>query len=156
MGHVPECMVDERIYIQRLKAISITLTGHADELVALHNVLAVQALDNLLYGPHMTIHNCFISRSRLGVFNPILAELTAKRSKSMMIEATHLKADSPSNWGSARPARSCSLQETPQNKEPVRQAKELEAHPQTLWPLRAHLFLKHLHHRHFYLPALIL
>ncbi|WP_320196425.1 hypothetical protein RMR10_016245 [Agrobacterium rosae] len=63
---------------------------------------------------------------------------------------------SPSNWGSAGPARSCSLQETPQNKEPVRQAKELEAHPQTLWPLRAHLFLKHLHHRHFYLPALIL
>ncbi|WP_320196426.1 hypothetical protein RMR10_016240 [Agrobacterium rosae] len=93
MGHVPECMVDERIYIQRLKAISITLTGHADELVALHNVLAVQALDNLLYGPHMTIHNCFISRSRLGVFNPILAELTAKRSNPMMIEATHLKAD---------------------------------------------------------------
>ncbi|SCX16790.1 Transposase [Agrobacterium sp. DSM 25558] len=92
MGHVPECMVDERIYIQRLKAISITLTGHADELVALHNVLAVQALDNLLYGPHMTIHNRFIRRSRLGVFNPILAELTANRSKSMMIDATHLKA----------------------------------------------------------------
>ncbi len=51
MGQVPECMVDERLYIQRLKAISITLTRHADELVALHNVLAVQALDNLLYGP---------------------------------------------------------------------------------------------------------
>ncbi|WP_143239471.1 hypothetical protein [Agrobacterium rosae] len=63
---------------------------------------------------------------------------------------------SPSNQGSARLARSCSLQETPQNREPVRQGKELEAHPQTLWPLRAHLFLKHFHQRHFYLPALIL
>ncbi|MBN7808824.1 hypothetical protein JZX86_26205 [Agrobacterium rosae] len=59
MGQVPECMVDERLYIQRLKAISIMLTGHADELAARHNVLALQALDNLLHGSHMTIHNSF-------------------------------------------------------------------------------------------------
>jgi putative transposase len=46
------------------------------------------------YGPHKTIYNRFIRWSRLGVFNRILAELTAKRSKSdtLMIDATHLKA----------------------------------------------------------------
>jgi len=46
------------------------------------------------YGPHKTIYNRFIRWSRLGVFNRILAELTAKRRKSdtLMIDATHLKA----------------------------------------------------------------
>ncbi len=46
------------------------------------------------YGPHKTIYNRFIRWSRLGVFNRILAELTAKLSKSdtLMIDATHLKA----------------------------------------------------------------
>lgn len=40
----------------------------------------------------MTIHNGFIRWSRLCVFNRILAELTVKRSKSLIIDATHLKA----------------------------------------------------------------
>lgn len=46
------------------------------------------------YGPHKTIYNRFIRWSRLGVFNRILAELTAGRGKSeqLMIDATHLKA----------------------------------------------------------------
>ncbi|KEY04228.1 transposase [Brucella suis bv. 4 str. 40] len=46
------------------------------------------------YGPHKTIYNRFIRWSRLGVFNRILAELTAKRDKpdQLMIDATHLKA----------------------------------------------------------------
>ncbi|WP_244617553.1 transposase, partial [Rhizobium sp. rho-1.1] len=46
------------------------------------------------YGPHKTIYNRFIRWSRLGVFNCILAELTAKGGKpeQLMIDATHLKA----------------------------------------------------------------
>lgn len=46
------------------------------------------------YGPRKTICNRFIRWSRLGVFNRILAELTAKRGKpeQLMIDATHLKA----------------------------------------------------------------
>lgn len=46
------------------------------------------------YGPHKTIYNRFIRWSRLGVFNRILAELTAKRGmpEQLMIDATHLKA----------------------------------------------------------------
>lgn len=46
------------------------------------------------YGPHKTIYNRFIRWSRLGVFNRILAELTAKPGKpeQLMIDATHLKA----------------------------------------------------------------
>lgn len=46
------------------------------------------------YGPHKTIYNRFIRWSRLGVFNRILAELTAKGGKpeQLMIDATHLKA----------------------------------------------------------------
>lgn len=46
------------------------------------------------YGPHKTIYNRFIRWSRLGVFNRILAELSAKGGKpeQLMIDATHLKA----------------------------------------------------------------
>ena len=46
------------------------------------------------YGPHKTIYNRFIRWSRLGVFNRILAELSARGGKtdSLMIDATHLKA----------------------------------------------------------------
>lgn len=46
------------------------------------------------YGPHKTIYNRFIRWSRLGVFNRILAELTAQCGKpdQLMIDATHLKA----------------------------------------------------------------
>lgn len=46
------------------------------------------------YGPHKTIYNRFIRWSGPGVFNGILAELTAKRGKpeQLMIDATHLKA----------------------------------------------------------------
>ena len=46
------------------------------------------------YGPSKTIYNRFIRWSRLGVFNRILAELTAKRGRpeQLMIDATHLKA----------------------------------------------------------------
>lgn len=46
------------------------------------------------YGPHKTIYNRFIRWSRLGVFNRILAELSAKDGEpgQMMIDATHLKA----------------------------------------------------------------
>jgi len=46
------------------------------------------------YGPHKTIYNRFIRWSRLGVFNRIFAELSAKgpRPEQLMIDATHLKA----------------------------------------------------------------
>lgn len=46
------------------------------------------------YGPHKTIYNRFIRWSRLGVFNRILAELSARGGKAdnLMIDATHLKA----------------------------------------------------------------
>ena len=46
------------------------------------------------YGPHKTIYNRFIRWSRLGVFNHIFAELSAKgpRPERLMIDATHLKA----------------------------------------------------------------
>jgi putative transposase len=45
------------------------------------------------YGPHKTIYNRFIRWSRLGVFNRILAELSAQGSTDkLMIDATHLKA----------------------------------------------------------------
>ena len=46
------------------------------------------------YGPHKTIYNGFIRRSRLGVFNRIFAALSAKGGKSdqLMIDTTHLKA----------------------------------------------------------------
>lgn len=45
------------------------------------------------YGPHKTIYNRFIRWSRLGVFNRILAELSAEcgPSDQLMIDATHLK-----------------------------------------------------------------
>lgn len=46
------------------------------------------------YGPHKTIYNRFIRWSRLGVFNRILAELSAQGGSTdkLMIDATHLKA----------------------------------------------------------------
>ena len=46
------------------------------------------------YGPHKTIYNRFVRWSRLGVFNRIFAELSAKggRCERLMIDATHLKA----------------------------------------------------------------
>lgn len=46
------------------------------------------------YGPHKTIYNRFIRWSRLGVFNRILAELSAQGgvTDKLMIDATHLKA----------------------------------------------------------------
>ena len=46
------------------------------------------------YGPHKTIYNRFIRWSRLGVFNRILAELSAMAGApdQVMIDATHLKA----------------------------------------------------------------
>lgn len=46
------------------------------------------------YGPHKTIYNRFIRWSRLGVFNRIFSELSAKgpRPERLMIDATHLKA----------------------------------------------------------------
>lgn len=46
------------------------------------------------YGPHKTIYNRFIRWSRLGVFNRIFAELSAKgpRPERLMIDATHFKA----------------------------------------------------------------
>ena len=46
------------------------------------------------YGPHKTIYNRFIRWSRLGVFDKIFAELSAKGPKPqrIMIDATHLKA----------------------------------------------------------------
>ena len=46
------------------------------------------------YGPHKTIYHRFTRWSRLGVFNKILAELSAKPGvpEQVMIDATHLKA----------------------------------------------------------------
>tara|TARA_A100001518_G_C1170034_1_gene21712 strand:+ start:165 stop:437 length:273 start_codon:yes stop_codon:yes gene_type:complete len=46
------------------------------------------------YGPHKTIYNRFIRKSRLGVFSNIFAALAAKGGKldQLMIVATHLKA----------------------------------------------------------------
>jgi len=46
------------------------------------------------YGPHKTIYERFVRGSRLGVFNRIFAELSAKgpRPERLMIAATHLKA----------------------------------------------------------------
>ena len=46
------------------------------------------------HGPHKTIYNRFIRWSRLGVFNKILAELSAKAGvpDQVMIDATYLKA----------------------------------------------------------------
>ena len=46
------------------------------------------------YGPHKTIYNRFVRRSRLGVFNKIFAELARKGGKPerIMIDATHLTA----------------------------------------------------------------
>ena len=46
------------------------------------------------YGPHKTIYNRFIRWSRLGVFNRIFGQLSAKGGKpdQLMIDATHLKA----------------------------------------------------------------
>lgn len=46
------------------------------------------------YGPQKTIYSRFIRWSRLGVFNRIFAELSAKgpRPERLMIDATHLKA----------------------------------------------------------------
>ena len=46
------------------------------------------------YGPHKTIYNRFIRWSRLGVFNRIFAELSAKgpQPERLMIDATHIKA----------------------------------------------------------------
>jgi putative transposase len=45
------------------------------------------------YGPHKTIYNRFVRRSRLGVFNKIFAELARKGGKPerILIDATHLK-----------------------------------------------------------------
>ena len=46
------------------------------------------------YGPHKTIYNRFVRWSRMGVFNRIFSELSAKGGKPdrLMIDATHLKA----------------------------------------------------------------
>lgn len=46
------------------------------------------------YGPHKTIYNRFIRWSRLGVFNRILAGLSAQAGEvnTLMVDATHLKA----------------------------------------------------------------
>lgn len=46
------------------------------------------------YGARKTIYNRFVRWSRLGVFNGIFAELSAKgpRPERLMIDATHLKA----------------------------------------------------------------
>ena len=46
------------------------------------------------YGPHKTIYNRFVRRSRLGVFSKIFAALASKGPKPerLMIDATHLKA----------------------------------------------------------------
>ncbi|GBR10416.1 transposase [Acetobacter oeni LMG 21952] len=46
------------------------------------------------YGPHKTLYNRFIRRSRLGVFDRIFMALTAQAGQSMrlMIDVTHLKA----------------------------------------------------------------
>ena len=46
------------------------------------------------YGPHKTIYNRFVRWSRMGVFNRIFSELSAKVGKPdrLMIDAKHLKA----------------------------------------------------------------
>jgi len=46
------------------------------------------------YGPHKTLYNRFIRRSRLGVFDRIFAALAGAGPKPerIMIDATHLKA----------------------------------------------------------------
>jgi putative transposase len=46
------------------------------------------------YGPHKTIYNRFIRRSRLGVFRKISAALahTGGKPERIMIDATHLSA----------------------------------------------------------------
>jgi transposase len=46
------------------------------------------------YGPHKTLYNRFIRRSRLGVFDCIFAGLAGEGAKPerIMIDATHLKA----------------------------------------------------------------
>ena len=46
------------------------------------------------YGPRKTIYNRFVRWSRMGVFNRIFSELSAKGGKPdrLMIDATHLKA----------------------------------------------------------------
>lgn len=46
------------------------------------------------YGPHKTLYNRFIRRSRLGVFDRIFAALAGEGPKPerIMIDATHLKA----------------------------------------------------------------
>lgn len=46
------------------------------------------------YGPHKTLYNRFVRRSRLGVFNRVFAGLAGKSGQPdrLMIDATHLKA----------------------------------------------------------------
>ena len=46
------------------------------------------------YGPYKTLYNCFISWSRLGVFDRIFSSLAGEGAKAerIMIDATHLKA----------------------------------------------------------------
>ena len=46
------------------------------------------------FGPHKTLYSRFIRWSRMGVFNQIFAELSAKtgQPEGLMIDATHLKA----------------------------------------------------------------
>ena len=59
------------------------------------------------YGPHKTIYNRFVRRSRLGVFNKIFAELARKGGKPerILIDATHLKAH---RTAASRLKRACS------------------------------------------------
>ena len=49
------------------------------------------------YGPHKTIYNRFVRRSRLGVFNKIFTELARKAGKPrrLLIDTNHLKAHRP-------------------------------------------------------------
>ena len=59
------------------------------------------------YGPHKTIYNRFIRWSRLGVFNRIFAELSAKgpRPERLMIDATLVMVAGPFRLQrSARPS----------------------------------------------------
>ena len=63
------------------------------------------------YGPHKTIYKRFIRWSRLGVFNRIFAEPSAKgpRLERLMIDATHIKAHrTPFSADSATRSRSSS------------------------------------------------
>ena len=46
------------------------------------------------YGPHKTIYNRFVRRSRLGVFNKILAELARKAGKPSRCDASKRVASS--------------------------------------------------------------